>query len=275
MGVGSWELGGNIYLIYLNAKIYLNIMDSYKNKEVEISDRAGDGSHGGDDEEKSDGGNNNPYVRYVGSGVGSGVGGDGVGSGVDGDDHMSMIDRVDDIVDDVAHSTVNIGKKVGKMGLIVGEKVGDNVEDFYHGWKKFVFKDSIINIAVGMIVARSFKNTVNSVVVDIIMPVLLGFGVGANVHDLFIVLVDGKEKKNMEKNGIYNFTYITLEDAKRDGAVTLNYGLFINIFFDLIFVTLCLYLSLRIIYRVKKIKRNVKKNVSIGAKTFKEHLLNE
>ena len=255
-------------------------MDSYKNMEVEISDRVRYVGSGGDDEEKSDGGNNNPYVRYVGNGVGSGVGGDGVGSGVDGDgvggdDHMSMIDRVDDIVDDVAHSTVNIGKKVGKMGLIVGEKVGDNVEDFYHGWKKFVFKDSIINIAVGMIVARSFKNTVNSVVIDIIMPVLLGFGVGANVHDLFIVLVDGKEKKNMEKKGIYNFTYITLEDAKRDGAVTLNYGLFINIFFDLIFVTLCLYLSLRIIYRVKKIKRNVKKKVSIGAKTFKEHLLNE
>ena len=266
MGVGE-----NIYLIYLNAKIYLNIMDSYKNMEVEISHRAKHITDGGDDEEKSDGGNNNPYVRYVGNGVGSGVGGGDGG----GDDHMSMIDRVDDIVDDVAHSTVNIGKKVGKMGLIVGEKVGDNVEDFYHGWKKFVFKDSIINIAVGMIVARSFKNTVNSVVIDIIMPVLLGFGVGANVHDLFIVLVDGKEKKNMEKKGIYNFTYITLEDAKRDGAVTLNYGLFINIFFDLIFVTLCLYLSLRIIYRVKKIKRNVKKKVSIGAKTFKEHLLNE
>lgn len=256
-------------------------MDSYKNKEVEISDRVryvGSGGDGGHDEEKNDGGNN-PYVRYVGNGVG-GVGGDGVGGGVgaggDGvDDHMNMIDRVDDIVDDVAHSTVNIGKKVGKIGIMVGEKVGDNVEDFYHGWKKFVFKDSIINIAVGMIVARSFKNTVNSVVVDIIMPVLLGFGVGANVHDLFVVLVDGKQKKNMEKNGIYNFTYITLEDAKRDGAVTLNYGLFINIFFDLIFVTLCLYLSLRIIYRVKKIKRNVKKKVSIGAKTFKEHLMNE
>ena len=204
MGVGE-----NIYLIYLNAKIYLNIMDSYKNMEVEISHRAKHITDGGDDEEKSDGGNNNPYVRYVGNGVGSGVDGDGVG-GVD--DHMSMIDRVDDIVDDVAHSTVNIGKKVGKMGLIVGEKVGDNVEDFYHGWKKFVFKDSIINIAVGMIVARSFKNTVNSVVIDIIMPVLLGFGVGANVHDLFIVLVDGKEKKNMEKDILYSKKTIPISD---------------------------------------------------------------
>ena len=34
--------------------------------------------------------------------------------------------------------------------------------------------DSIINIAVGMIV-KPFKNTVNSLVVDIIMPLIIGF----------------------------------------------------------------------------------------------------
>ena len=80
--------------------------------------------------------------------------------------------------------------------------IKDNVEDFYHGWKKFVFKDSIINIAVGMIVATSFKNTVNSLVVDIIMPIIIGFGVKSNVHDLFIVLVNGEHKSKNE-------TYIT------------------------------------------------------------------
>ena len=36
--------------------------------------------------------------------------------------------------------------------------------------------------------------TVNSLVVDIIMPLIIGFGVKANVHDLFVVLVDGENK---------------------------------------------------------------------------------
>lgn len=139
------------------------------------------------------------------------------------------IDQLTDNVIDLTHA--------------IKENVIINAEHFYTGWKKFVFKENIINIAVGMIIARSFKNTVNSMVVDIIMPIIIGFGVGSNVEDLFIVLKAGK-------NNINN-TYITLKDAKEDGAVTINYGLFINIFFDLIFVTLCLYIALRTTYRIK------------------------
>ena len=150
----------------------------------------------------------------------------------------------------------NTGEFVFEKSKILSIKIKDNVEDFYHGWKKFVFKDSIINIAVGMIVATSFKNTVNSLVVDIIMPLIIGFGVKSNVHDLFIVLVDGEHKPE-------NKSYITLEEAKKDGAVTVNYGSFINIFFDLIFVTLCLYLSLKIIFKIKKkVKKKIKKLLS-------------
>ena len=158
----------------------------------------------------------------------------------------------------------NTGEFVFEKSKIVSIKIKDSVEDFYHGWKKFVFKDSIINIAVGMIVATSFKNTVNSLVVDIIMPLIIGFGVKSNVHDLFVVLVNGENKPE-------NKTYITLEEAKKDGAVTVNYGSFINIFFDLIFVTLCLYLSLKLIYKIKnKVKKKVKKLLSNNLQTKKD-----
>ena len=136
----------------------------------------------------------------------------------------------------------------------VTEDIVYDIEKFYTGWKNFAFKDRIIDVAVGMIVGTSFKNTVNSMVVDIIMPLLLGFGVGTNVQDLFIVLVDGETK-------LKNTSYITLEEAKEDGAVTLNYGSFINIFFDLIFVTLCLYITLKLIYRCKKKMKTTKKTI--------------
>lgn len=153
-----------------------------------------------------------------------------------------VIDKIEDI-----------GNLVVDKGKMITKDVKENVEVFYTGWKTFVFKESIINIAVGMIVATSFKNTVNSLVVDMIMPLIVGFGVQANVHDLFVVLVYGEHK-------LQNSTYITLEEAKKDGAVTLNYGLFINIFFDLIFVTLCLYTSLKLIYKIKKkMKKEMKK----------------
>lgn len=121
-------------------------------------------------------------------------------------------------------------------------KVGKKVKKFYNGWKKFAFKDDIINVAVGMIVATSFKNVVNSLVVDIIMPVLIGLGAESNANNLFIVLVPGKS----------NVTYHTLEEAQKNGAVTWNYGSFLTVFLDLIMVSLCLYILLRLIHRIQK-----------------------
>ena len=122
-------------------------------------------------------------------------------------------------------------------------RVGKRVKKFYKGWRKFAFKDDIINVAVGMIIATSFKNVVNSLVVDIIMPLLIGLGAENNANNLFIVLVPSKKE---------NATYHTLEEAKKYGAVTWNYGSFLTVFLDLIFVSLFLYITLRIIHRIQR-----------------------
>ena len=116
------------------------------------------------------------------------------------------------------------------------------VRKFYGGWKSFAFKDDITNVAIGMIIATSFKNVVRSLIVDIFMPLLIGFGAGVNTENLFIILRDGKT----------NTSYVTLEDAKNDGAVTLNYGLFLHVFIDLIFVSVVLYLFMKFLNRIKK-----------------------
>jgi len=131
-----------------------------------------------------------------------------------------------------------IEEEVNKQSGILKKKI--NL--FYSGWRKFAFKDDIINIAIGMIIATSFKNLVKSLVVDIITPCLIGFGVGANTEDLFIILREGSS----------NETYNTLKQAKEDGAVTLNYGLFLHVFIDLIFVSIILYLMMRLIDKIQK-----------------------
>lgn len=121
-------------------------------------------------------------------------------------------------------------------------KVKKRVEKFYNGWRKFAFKDDIINVAIGMIIATSFKNVVNSLVVDIIMPILIGLGSENNANNLFIILVPSKK---------HNSTYHTLEDAKKNGAVTWNYGSFLTVFVDLIFVSIFLYIILKVIHRIQ------------------------
>ena len=143
--------------------------------------------------------------------------------------------QIDIIEDTVVTQSAVLKKKINKL---------------YSGWRTFAFKDDIINIAIGMIIATSFKNLVKSLVVDIITPCLIGFGVGTNTEDLFIILGSGSS----------NMTYNTLQQAKDDGAVTLNYGLFINVFIDLIFVSIVLYLIMSFIHKIKKeINKELKK----------------
>jgi len=162
-------------------------------------------------------------------------------------DKIIPIEESLNIIKDDINTEINIIENdVNKQAIIFKEKVNK----LYNGWRNFAFKDDIINIAVGMIVAASFKNLVNSLVVDIITPCLIGFGVGTNTEDLFVILRAGSD----------NRTYNTLQQAKDDGAVTLNYGLFLHVFIDLIFVSIILYLIMRFINKVKKeINEEIKK----------------
>ena len=151
----------------------------------------------------------------------------------------------------------NIENSINKRVNYIEQNIEENskivkkdVKQVYIGWKKFAFKDDITNVAIGMIIATSFKNVVKSLIIDILMPCLIGIGVGSNTEDLFIIL----------KRGQSNITYITLKQAKEDGAVTVNYGLFLHVFIDLLFVSFVLYMLMKVTTKVKKeIKEELKK----------------
>jgi len=81
-------------------------------------------------------------------------------------------------------------------------------------FKDFAVKGNVVDMAVGIIIGAAFGTIVKSLVSDVIMPpigILMG---GVDFADFFISLSGG--------------SYATLEAAKKAGAVTLNYGAFIN-----------------------------------------------
>ena len=101
------------------------------------------------------------------------------------------------------------------------------MEDF----KKFIMKGPVLDLAIGIIIGAAFTAVVNSLVNDIIMPpisMLLG---GVDFTNMFIVLSGG--------------SYTTLADAQAAGAVTLNYGLFINALITFLIVALVVLLLVR------------------------------
>ena len=148
----------------------------------------------------------------------------------------------------------NHGDNIQDDTIINAQKIIiKDVKKFYKGWKQFAFKENVLHIAIGMIMASSFQKLVSSMVVDIIMPILIGIGVGSHSENLFTVLSQGKTD---------NATYNTPKQAKEDGAVTLNYGIFINTFVNLLFVSFCLYLVLQIISLIKKKADKKEKDIS-------------
>jgi large conductance mechanosensitive channel len=105
-------------------------------------------------------------------------------------------------------------------------------------FKEFAMKGNVIDMAVGIIIGAAFGKIVTSFVSDLLMPPI-GRVVGKmDFSNLFINLSDGG--------------YATLAEAKKAGAATINYGLFLNATIDFLIVAFALFLLIRQINRLKR-----------------------
>ena len=103
-------------------------------------------------------------------------------------------------------------------------------------FKAFALRGNVIDLAVGVIVGAAFTGIVNSLVTDILMPPLgVALG-GIDFSDFFFVL------KGPHAD--------TLAAAKQAGAVTLNYGVFINAIIRFIIVAFAIFMLVRWINRL-------------------------
>lgn len=108
-------------------------------------------------------------------------------------------------------------------------------------FKKFALRGNVIDLAVGIIIGAAFTSVVNSLVTDMIMPPV-GLLIGRNINfdNYMLVLAQG------EPPG----PYLTLAAAEEAGAVTINYGLFINSLISFIIVAFAVFLLVRSITRM-------------------------
>lgn len=109
-------------------------------------------------------------------------------------------------------------------------------------FKEFVMRGNVVDMAVGIIVGTAFGSIVNSLVSDIIMPptgLLLG---NVDFSNLFIVLKEGPVAR----------PYASLADAQAAGAVTINYGAFVNTIISFVIVAFAVFLLIRSINKLKR-----------------------
>src|SRR2546423_5681229 len=109
------------------------------------------------------------------------------------------------------------------------------------GFRDFIMRGNVIDLAVAVIIGAAFTKVVNSLVDDIIMPpigMLLG---KVDFANLFIILKQGTKAAG---------PYATLADAKAAGAATLNYGLFISTVVTFLIVAFVVYLLVKSVTRL-------------------------
>jgi large conductance mechanosensitive channel len=111
-------------------------------------------------------------------------------------------------------------------------------------FKEFALRGNVLDLAIAVVIGAAFGNIVNSFVSDILMPpigLLLG---NTDFSNLFINL-SGRR-------------YESLAAAQEAGAVTVNYGVFVNTVIDFVIIAFALFLIVRQVNRLQRRKEEEK-----------------
>lgn len=128
------------------------------------------------------------------------------------------------------------------------EVIKKNLNEF----KTFAVKGNVVDMAVGIIIGAAFSNIVNSMVKDIVMPPL-GWMMGkVDFTNLYLTLPNSDGQI---------ISYPSLDAAKAAGAVTINYGVFINTLISFILVTFSVFLLIKAINKLRALTEKQEEKV--------------
>ena len=109
-------------------------------------------------------------------------------------------------------------------------------------FKEFAMKGNVLDMAIGIVIGGAFGTIIKSLVSDVIMPpigLLLG---GVDFSNLFSVM----------KVGDPAGPYAALADAQAAGAVTVNYGLFINNIISFLIVAFAVFMLVKVVNNMRR-----------------------
>lgn len=110
---------------------------------------------------------------------------------------------------------------------------------FVQEFKEFALKGNAIDLAVGVVIGGAFGKIVNSMVADLINPLLGLLTRGVNLADKWVAL-DGN-------------TYASIEEAKKAGAAVLTYGNFLNSVIEFFLIALAIFIVIKQINRLVRV----------------------
>ena len=110
-------------------------------------------------------------------------------------------------------------------------------------FKDFIAKGNVMDMAVGIIIGAAFTAIVNSLVADLINPIISLFMGGIDFAGLFAVLGEGE--------------YASLEAAEEAGAAVFAYGRFIMAIINFLIIAFVVFMLVRSVNKLKKKEEEV------------------
>jgi large conductance mechanosensitive channel len=108
------------------------------------------------------------------------------------------------------------------------------------GWldefRGFIMRGNVVDLAVGIIIGVAFTAVVNSLVKDIFTPIIGLIVGGIDFTNIFVTLKGPSQA--------------TLADAQKAGAVTLNFGVFLNAIIQFLIVSFAVFWMIKVLTRL-------------------------
>ena len=105
-------------------------------------------------------------------------------------------------------------------------------------FKEFILRGNVVDLAIAVVIGAAFTAIINSMVKDILMPIIGYILGGVDFTNMFIVIGGG--------------SYATLAEAQKAGAATINYGLFLYALLYFLVVALILFFIIKAINKLQK-----------------------
>ncbi len=107
---------------------------------------------------------------------------------------------------------------------------------FWSDFREFIAKGNVVDMAVGVVIGGAFKDIVNALVNNIIMPLVGLLTGGKTVEELKWVLKEG-----------------TLDDAGAlVGEISVQYGVLLQRIIDFLLIAFCIFVVLRVMMKTKE-----------------------
>jgi large conductance mechanosensitive channel len=120
---------------------------------------------------------------------------------------------------------------------------GEKEVRMFREFKEFAMRGNVVDMAVGIVIGAAFGTIVKSFVSDVLMPPIgLAMG-GVDFSNFFLVLKAGATNPG---------PYASLAAAQEAGAVSINYGAFVNTIISFIIVAFALFLVIKAMNTMKR-----------------------